>query len=119
MLIPADYDKLEVLLRAFGAADHLEAVHARHPDVGNHQVGGERPDQVQGFEAVPRRPHDFHIYFLPIDKVLNQLADFFLVVRYHDSNHRFSFPGSAPCGSRGICESAAKPFGLFAPIQIL
>ena len=71
-----------------GLTDQLQAVAARHTDVGNQQMGMEFLHHPEGLQPVLRLAYNLHIQRLPVDQRLGQPADQLFVIRDNNLPHK-------------------------------
>ncbi len=87
MGVAADDDDFQLGEFFLGPLDQLQAVTARHTDVGDQNIRVEALHQLQGLQAVGGHPGHLHPQAVPVGQHQDQLAYPVLVVRHHHSQH--------------------------------
>ena len=106
--VAADDDEFQRRVKLAGAADQFNSITAGHTDIGDHQVGTTRFNQLERLQAVVRNADDLHIHGGPIHQLLNQQADLLLIVRDDNSHHSRSLLSAARQCSNSSDSTAAQ-----------
>ncbi len=93
--IAADNHDFKLRAEFPGLTDQIQTVAARHPNIGNQQMGLELLHHPEGLQPVFRLAHDLHVQRSPVDQRLDQPANQLLVIRNNNLPHKLPlFPRS-------------------------